>query len=134
MVPKSLLAVMQTKPQFQASDGKWVVITLPTLEALEQHLTGEAGALNFYSTEMYVFEDGVEALYKSIDFVVSEFGADQGIISTVIGKCAKLVPKIFQCSYHICSLHSWYLLKFTGRAELLQHRNVCVRRRRIQAL
>ena len=44
---------------YSDSDGKRVVITLPTLEALEQHLTGEAGALNFYSTEMYVFEDGV---------------------------------------------------------------------------
>lgn len=44
---------------YSDSDGKWVVITLPDQKTLETHLLGEAGYLNFYSTEMYVFEDGV---------------------------------------------------------------------------
>lgn len=51
---------------YSESDGKWLVITLPDLETLEKHLLSEAGYLNFYSTEMYVFEDGV---YKPFEIM-----------------------------------------------------------------
>ena len=46
---------------FDYADGKgdWMVVTFPDMESLEKHLLSEAGALNFYSTEMIVFEDGV---------------------------------------------------------------------------
>ena len=46
---------------FDYSDmkGDWMVVTFPDLDALEKHLLSEAGALNVYSTEMIVFEDGV---------------------------------------------------------------------------
>ena len=46
---------------FDYSDmkGDWMVVTFPNLETLEKHLTSEAGALNFSSTETLVFEDGV---------------------------------------------------------------------------
>ena len=36
-----------------------MVVTFPNLEALEKHLLSEAGALNVYSSDMLVFEDGV---------------------------------------------------------------------------
>lgn len=39
--------------------GDWMVVTFPNLEALEKHLLSEAGALNVYSSDMLVFEDGV---------------------------------------------------------------------------
>ena len=46
---------------FDYSDmkGDWMVVTFPNLEALEKHLLSEAGALNVYSSDMLVFEDGV---------------------------------------------------------------------------
>lgn len=44
---------------FSSIDGKWFVISLPSLEALEKYLLSEAGYLNYYSTQMFVFEDGV---------------------------------------------------------------------------
>ena len=46
---------------FDYSDmkGDWMVVTFPNLETLEKHLTSEAGALNIYSSDMIVFEDGV---------------------------------------------------------------------------
>ncbi|MBR4015727.1 MAG: hypothetical protein IKI88_05950 [Anaerotignum sp.] len=44
---------------YSDTDGNWVVITFPDLNALEQHLLSEAGYLNYYSTDMLVFEDGV---------------------------------------------------------------------------
>lgn len=46
------------------SDGKWMIVTFDTKEALEQHLTGEAGYLNAYSSQMFVFEDGVERPFE----------------------------------------------------------------------
>lgn len=46
---------------FDYSDmkGDWMVVTFPNLETLEKHLLSEAGALNVYSSDMLVFEDGV---------------------------------------------------------------------------
>ena len=46
---------------FDYSDmkGDWMVVNFPNLEALEKHLLSEAGALNVYSSDMLVFEDGV---------------------------------------------------------------------------
>ena len=46
---------------FDYSDmkGDWMVVTFPDLETLEKHLLSEAGALNIYSSDMIVFEDGV---------------------------------------------------------------------------
>lgn len=53
---------------FDYADGKgdWMVVTFPDLPSLEKHLLSEAGALNFYSTEMIVFEDGV---YKPFEIM-----------------------------------------------------------------
>ena len=46
---------------FDYSDmkGDWMVVTFPDLETLEKHLLSEGGALNIYSSDMIVFEDGV---------------------------------------------------------------------------
>ena len=46
---------------FDYSDmkGDWMVVTFPDLESLEKHLLSEGGALNIYSSDMIVFEDGV---------------------------------------------------------------------------
>lgn len=46
---------------FDYSDikGDWMVVTFPDIETLEKHLLSEGGALNIYSSDMYVFEDGV---------------------------------------------------------------------------
>lgn len=53
---------------FDYSDtkGDWMVVTFPNLETLEKHLLSEAGALNFFSSEMMVFEDGV---YKPFEIM-----------------------------------------------------------------
>lgn len=53
---------------FDYSDikGDWMVVTFPDLETLEKHLLGEAGALNVYSSDMIVFEDGV---YKPFEIM-----------------------------------------------------------------
>lgn len=40
-------------------DGTWMLVTFPNMETLEKHLLSEGGYLNFYSTDMLVFEDGV---------------------------------------------------------------------------
>ncbi len=44
---------------YSDNDGNWIVITFDDLKSLEKHLLSEAGYLNFYSTDMMVFEDGV---------------------------------------------------------------------------
>lgn len=46
---------------FDYSDtkGDWMVVTFPDLKTLETHLLSEGGALNFFSSDMFVFEDGV---------------------------------------------------------------------------
>lgn len=46
---------------FDYSDtkGDWMVVTFPDMETLEKHLLSEGGALNFFSSDMVVFEDGV---------------------------------------------------------------------------
>ena len=46
---------------FDYSDmkGDWMVVTFPDLASLEKHLLREGGALNIYSSDMIVFEDGV---------------------------------------------------------------------------
>lgn len=46
---------------FDYSDmkGDWMVVTFPDLASLEKHLLSEGGALNIYSSDMIVFEDGV---------------------------------------------------------------------------
>ena len=49
---------------FSDTTGEWVVVTFPNLEALEKHLLSEAGYLNFYSTQMFVFEDGVHKPFE----------------------------------------------------------------------
>ena len=53
---------------FDYSDmkGDWMVVTFPDKDALEKHLLSEAGALNVYSTEMIVFEDGI---YKPFEIM-----------------------------------------------------------------
>ncbi len=49
---------------FSDTTGEWVVVTFPDLETLEKHLLSEAGYLNFYSTQMFVFEDGVHKPFE----------------------------------------------------------------------
>lgn len=46
---------------FDYSDmkGDWMIVTFPDKESLEKHLLSEGGALNIYSSDMIVFEDGV---------------------------------------------------------------------------
>ena len=53
---------------FDYSDtkGDWVVVTFPDVETLEKHLLSEGGALNFFSSELMVFEDGV---YKPFEIM-----------------------------------------------------------------
>ena len=53
---------------FDYSDmkGDWMVVTFPDLESLEKHLLSEGGALNIYSSDMIVFEDGV---YKPFEIM-----------------------------------------------------------------
>ena len=53
---------------FDYSDmkGDWMVVTFPDLESLENHLLSEGGALNIYSSDMIVFEDGV---YKPFEIM-----------------------------------------------------------------
>lgn len=53
---------------FDYSDtkGDWMVVTFPDLKALETHLLSEGGALNFFSSDMIVFEDGV---YKPFEIM-----------------------------------------------------------------
>lgn len=43
---------------YSDSDGNWYLITFPSKEKLEEYLLSEAGYLNFYSTQMFVFENG----------------------------------------------------------------------------
>lgn len=49
---------------YSDSDGNWYLITFPSIEKLEEHLLSEAGYLNYYSTQMFVFEDGVEKPFE----------------------------------------------------------------------
>ena len=49
---------------FSDTTGEWVVVTFPDLASLEKHLLSEAGYLNFYSTQMFVFEDGVHKPFE----------------------------------------------------------------------
>ncbi len=53
---------------FDYSDtkGDWMVVTFPDLKTLETHLLSEGGALNFFSSDMIVFEDGV---YKPFEIM-----------------------------------------------------------------
>ena len=46
---------------FDYSDtkGDWMVVTFPDVETLEKHLLSEGGALNFFSSDILVFEDGI---------------------------------------------------------------------------
>lgn len=44
---------------YSDSDGNWFLITFPSIEKLEEYLLSEAGYLNFYSTQMFVFENGI---------------------------------------------------------------------------
>lgn len=44
---------------YSDSRGDWMVVTFPDLESLEKHLLSEGGALNFFTSEIMVFEDGV---------------------------------------------------------------------------
>lgn len=66
---------------FSDTTGEWVVVTLPSLEALEKHLLSEAGYLNFYSTQMLVFEDGVfkpfEIMFNGDNDTVISLDKDQ---------------------------------------------------------
>ena len=59
------------------ADGKWMVVTFPTLEKLEEYLISEAGYLNFYSTQMFVFEDGE---YKPFEIM---FNGDNNTVVSV---------------------------------------------------
>ena len=61
---------------FSDNDGNWAVVTFLELEELEAYLLSEAGYLNYYSTQMLVFEEGVhkpfEVMFKGdFDTVVS---------------------------------------------------------------
>lgn len=49
---------------FSDTTGEWIVVTFPDLPTLEKHLLSEAGYLNFYSTQMFVFEDGVHKPFE----------------------------------------------------------------------
>lgn len=49
---------------YSDSDGKWYLLTFPSIEKLEEYLLSEAGYLNFYSTQMFVFENGVEKPFE----------------------------------------------------------------------
>lgn len=49
---------------YSDTDGNWYLLTFPNLEAVEKHLLSEAGYLNYYSTQMFVFEDGVEKPFE----------------------------------------------------------------------
>lgn len=61
---------------FDYSDtkGDWMVVTFPTLEELEKHLLSEGGALNFFSSDTMVFEDGV---YKPFEIM---FNGDHDMV------------------------------------------------------
>lgn len=49
---------------YSDSDGNWYLVTFPSLEKLEAYLLSEAGYLNFFSTQMFVFENGVEKPFE----------------------------------------------------------------------
>ncbi len=49
---------------YSDSDGNWYLITFPSIEKLEEYLLSEAGYLNFFSTQMFVFENGVEKPFE----------------------------------------------------------------------
>lgn len=51
---------------YSDSKGDWMVVTFPDMETLEKHLLSEGGALNFFSSEMIIFEDGV---YKPFEIM-----------------------------------------------------------------
>ncbi len=44
---------------YSDADGKWFIVTFFDLPSLEKYLLSEAGFLNYYSTQMLVFENGV---------------------------------------------------------------------------
>lgn len=44
---------------YSDTDGKWFIVTFFDLPSLEKYLISEAGYLNYYSTQMLVFENGV---------------------------------------------------------------------------
>jgi len=49
---------------YSDTDGNWVLLTFPDLSSLEAHLLSDSGYLNYYSTQMFVFEDGVEKPFE----------------------------------------------------------------------
>ncbi len=49
---------------YDDTKGDWMVVTFPDLETLEQHLLSEAGPLNYFSSDVLVFEDGVYKPYQ----------------------------------------------------------------------
>lgn len=51
---------------YSDSKGDWMVVTFPDMETLEKHLLSEGGALNFFNSELIVFEDGV---YKPFEIM-----------------------------------------------------------------
>ena len=59
---------------YSDSKGDWMVVTFPDMETLEKHLLSEGGALNFFNSELIVFEDGV---YKPFEIM---FNGDNDIV------------------------------------------------------
>lgn len=49
---------------YSDADGNWVLISFQDLNTLEKHLLSPAGYLNFYSTQMFVFKDGIEQPFE----------------------------------------------------------------------
>ncbi|MFI3175466.1 MAG: hypothetical protein R3Y53_09765 [Bacillota bacterium] len=49
---------------YSDTDGKWFIVTFFDLPSLESYLLSEAGYLNYYSTQMLVFENGVQKPFE----------------------------------------------------------------------
>lgn len=66
---------------YSDTDGNWYVVSFPNKEKLEEYLLGEGGYLNFYSTQMFVFLDGVvqyfEIMFNGEDGAVIAIDKDQ---------------------------------------------------------
>lgn len=66
---------------FSNTDGTWYVLTFNHLSDLEQYMLGEGGYLNFYSTQMLVFENGIhkpfEVLFEGNEGIIIPIDADQ---------------------------------------------------------
>ena len=92
---------------FDYSDmkGDWMVVTFPDLASLEKHLLSEGGALNIYSSDTIVFEDGV---YKPFQIM---FNGDN---DTVI----PLDPDAFDTPLNIAAMQDRIWVRWMDPKEL----------------